>query len=136
MRFVGMNLAIKINNTTVIATGYTMLNTGIDIEITAFKPWLAIIKLIKMKTNTNALYDTLGTILWKYSETATISPHAVVRHASATMMPNKYFPNEPILLKPLSLINMSQCFDLWISIDLTSCHLLAYDYQYNLMKYI
>ncbi len=58
MRFVGMNLAIKINNTTVIATGYTMLNTGIDIEITAFKPWLAIIKLIKMKTNTNALYDT------------------------------------------------------------------------------
>ncbi len=67
MCFVGMNLAIKINNTA-IAILDTMLSTGIDIEITAFKPWLQIIKLIKMKTNTNALYDTLGTILWKYSE--------------------------------------------------------------------
>jgi len=114
MRFVGMNLAIKINNTTVIATGYTILNTGIDIEITAFKPWLAIIKLIKMKTNTNALYDTLGTILWKYSETATISPHAVVRHASATMMPNKYFPNEP---NPVEAIVVNKYVPMFRSLD-------------------
>ncbi len=110
-----MNLAIKINNTTVIATGYTMLNTGIDIEITAFKPWLAIIKLIKMKTNTKRPYYTLGTIFYgQYSETATISPHAVVRHASATMMPNKYFPNEP---NPVEAIVVNKYVPMFRSLD-------------------
>ena len=77
------------------------------------------------------MYDTLGTILWKYSETATISPHAVVRHASATMMPNKYFPNEPNPVEAIVVNKYVPMFRSLISIDLTSCHLLAYDYQYN-----
>ncbi|GAB5772171.1 hypothetical protein JMUB7507_26520 [Staphylococcus aureus] len=46
MRFVGMMSVITINNTTVIVTGYTMFITCIDIEKTAFNPWLAILKLI------------------------------------------------------------------------------------------
>ena len=59
------------------------------------------IKLIIVKKITNALYEILGMILWKYSLTATIKPHAVVRQAKATIIPNKYLPKVP---KPVDAI--------------------------------
>ena|SRR5699024_7608909 len=93
--FVGTIRAIKMSNTDVIAIGYTTLKTGTDILITEFNPWFARIKLIIVKITANTLYDTLGTILWKYSDTDTIKPHAVVKQASATIIPNTYLPSEP-----------------------------------------